>query len=133
MTTVNTFKADVSSFSPSLWLTLVCFETLNEGQLTLSTQFIIVNYHVTFSNRRSNTVSLKITPFISWRRLFSSLATKFACRTQIVHKARDGKSLRVTLTLFEFAVSQIKVKAVRKYKSMKSEKWWEKRKASTRR
>ena len=66
-----TFRALVLRLS--LWrranVPNVSFETLNGGQLTLSTQLIIPNYPVILSHRRNTTVSLETYPLHSFTKL----------------------------------------------------------------
>ena len=56
-------------FLHSLWRRAnarnICFETLNSGQLTLSSQLIAPNYLVILSHRCSTTVSLETYPLYS--------------------------------------------------------------------
>ena len=69
-----TFRALVLRLS--LWrranVPNVSFETLNGGQLTLSTQLIIPNYPVILSHRRNTTVSLETYPLHSFTKLVDS-------------------------------------------------------------
>ena len=67
---VKSYKADVSSISPSSER-MECFVTLYGGQFTLSTQLVILNYPVTLSHRRSNTISLETDPLNGERLMVS--------------------------------------------------------------
>ena len=108
---MKTFKDDVRALAlrHSLWrranVRNVSFETLYGRQFTLSTQFIISNYLVTLTHRRSNTVTkkkIKLPPLSSNIQIDHHSKFKknkqFWSELPIVFSARKALSSKVIVT-----------------------------------